>query len=334
MAADLFPFWSFYAIPWLLGLGTAVAARVLGHRPLQAAGVGLMSVPLWDTFWGILDSLGPLVQGGQVLLPYTRHQLSSLYEGKFLSELGYMAAGFLLYASASWRDVWHQTPRRLARALQFVGLPLGRLPAWWDSWQARRGIAPRTRPWTEARSLRAGVLLFPLLLVVTIGLDSLLSSVKSLNQSDEASVFANMTPYHALMISLAAGFGEELAYRGILQTFLSRRLPMWLAVVAQAVFFGFAHSGYGTWSHVLLPIGFGLVAGAAAWAFGLWAGIALHTLVDLFSFGADVARHHAWAGVALSDFLLADAALSLVVPIVWMMRWQLRSNRNRVPPTV
>src|SRR5205085_10235048 len=101
----------------------------------------------------------------------------------------------------------------------------------------------------------------------------LTSGFAALRPSGETSQFANLTPYHAIVITVAAGFGEELACRGLLMTALSRRLPMWGAVIAQAVFFGFAHSEYGTWIHVLEPALFGLVAGLAVWRFGLWAGI-------------------------------------------------------------
>src|ERR1041385_7885978 len=96
--ADLFPLWTFYAVPWMLGLGVAAGSRAGGRGWMQAAGAGLMTVPVWDTAWGILDSVCPLVQGGFVLRAYTRHELSGLYESKFLSDLGYVTAGFLLYS--------------------------------------------------------------------------------------------------------------------------------------------------------------------------------------------------------------------------------------------
>jgi hypothetical protein len=97
----------------------------------------------------------------------------------------------------------------------------------------------------------------------------------------------------------------------------------------QAVLFGFAHGGYGTWSHVITPYLFGLVAGAAAWTFGIWAGITLHVLVDLFAFGGDVAVHQPWALPALSTFLLANAILTLAWSLRWAVRWM---GRARAPP--
>lgn len=298
----LFPVWSFYAAPWLLGLGTALAARWIARRPWhEAAGIGIMTVPVWDTLWGILESFGPLLQGGFVLRPYTRYQLSGLYTYKFLADLGYLGLGFLVYASPTWTDFWSQTPNRLASSLVRVGFPMGRF-------LGGRG---------EGASLFAGLLLFPVLLLVTVGTNVLLSGFDSLRQSDETRLFANMTPYHALVISLAAGFGEELLYRGLIQTSLARRIPILLAITVQALFFGLAHSGYGTWIHVLLPTLFGLVVGLAAWRLGLWAAIALHFMVDLYAFGAAATANQAWLIPAINTLFLAN----LVLMFGWVAWW-------------
>lgn len=300
----LFPAWSFYAVPWLLGLAAAGAARATGRPWHQAAGIGVMTVPLWDTLWGILESFGPLLEGGRVLRPFTRHQLSGLYTYKFLADLGYLGVGFLLYASGGVRHLLRQTPQTLAAALVRAGLPMGR--------------------WTghaEGSSAFAGLLLFPLLLGATVLTNLWLGGIDALRQSDESSLFANMTPYHAITISLAAGFGEELVYRGLLQTGLSRRMPMAVAILVQALVFGFAHSGYGTWIHVLMPTLFGLFAGLVAWRFGLWAAIVLHVLVDVVAFGVEASANAAWVLPALSWFLWANAVLSVVWGLVLAVRW-------------
>jgi membrane protease YdiL (CAAX protease family) len=293
-----FQTWTYYAVPWSLGLAVAFGAAARGRPFHQALGMGLMAVPLWDTLWGILSSFVPLVQGGFVLRPYSRYQLSGLYSYKFLADLGYLAAGFLLYASPRLGAVLSQHPRSLARRLAAERLPMGR----------SGGLS-------EGRSALAGLALFPILLLVTILADRLVSGVSQLNQSDETSVFANMTPYHALLISLAAGFGEELAYRGLLMGWLSRRAPMAVAVLVQAIVFGLAHSGYGTWSHVLLPTLFGLVAGAVAWLFGVWAAITMHVLVDVYAFGAESARSFAWVAPALDSLFLANLLFTLLVAV-------------------
>lgn len=316
LGALLFPVWSFYAAPWLLGLAVAVAARLLGRPWHQAAGLGVMTVPVWDTLWGIIESFGPLLQGGFVLRPYTRHQLSGLYTYKFLADLGYLGFGFLLFSSGgTWRGFWALSPPGLARRLAQAGLPMGR-------WLGGGG---------EGASSFAGLLLFPLLLLFTVGANLLLGGIDALRQSDESSLFANMTPYHALVISLAAGFGEELVYRGLVQTGLSRRMPMLVAIVVQAVVFAFAHSGYGTWIHVLMPFLFGLAAGLVAYLFGIWAAIVLHVLVDVVAFGVEASANAAWVEPVLSAFLLANLLLTLGWGIGMAVVAAMRSKRSAPP---
>lgn len=319
--AELIPTWAFYAVPWLAGLAIAALALAFTPRlgPVRALGLGTMTVPVWDTLLGIVESFGPLLQGGFVLQAYTKYQLSSIYSFKFLNDLGYLGAGFLLYAGG--RHFLHETPRTLARKLAEVGLPMGRR--------------------SEGASALLGAVGFPLLLLGTLGVNLVTQGLESLRQSDESNVFANMTVYHAIAISLAAAFGEELLYRGLLQTGLARLfglragtavgrgLALGGAIVAQAVVFGLAHSGYGTWIHVLLPTLFGLVTGIVAWRFGIWSTIVLHVLVDIFAFFAEVASHGAdWMWSVLNALFLANVALSLGWAALGLLRWNaLRHGR-------
>ncbi len=308
LATSTLPTWTFYAVPWLAAaaIGTGVSGR---HPALKALGVALMSVPVWQTLLGILDSFGPLLQGGFTLRAYTTYQLSGIYTYKLLSDLGYLGAGFLLYVGGA--DWFRQTPATLATALREAGLPLG-----------RRG---------ESASALQGFLAFPVLLGATILVNTGLSGFEALRQSDESSVFANMTPYHAVILSLAAAFGEELLYRGLVQTALARAFKagagatpvvravgLGAAIVVQALFFGLAHSGYATWIHVLLPTLFGLVAGVVAWRWGIWAAILLHVLVDVFAFGVEASARHAWVIPALNVLLLTNMVASLAAAAWWV----------------
>lgn len=300
LAAQLIPRWGFYAIPWAVGVLVAILAWSLRRRlgPVRALGIGVMSVPVTDTLLGIIESFGPLLQGGIVLASYSTYHLSSLYTYKILNDLGYLGVGFLLYAGgARW---WRETPQTLARKLAGAGLPMG-----------GRG---------EAASAFVGLLGFPLLLLGTVGINVLTAGLESLRQSDESSVFANMTVYHAVLISAAAAFGEELLYRGLIQSTLARRLPMAAAIAIQAVVFGFAHAGYATWIHVLLPTLFGLVAGFAAWRFGIWASIVLHFVVDVFAFTAEDAARHPAMWTVLNVLFVANLALTLGWGIAWLVR--------------
>lgn len=318
LVTSTLPTWTFYAVPWLAaaGLGVGLSGR---HPALKALGVALMSVPVWQTLLGILDSFGPLLQGGFTLRAYTTYQLSGVYTYKLLSDLGYLGAGFLFYAGgAAW---FRQTPRTLAAALTREGLPMGRR--------------------SEGASILLGFLAFPVLLSATILVSTGLSGFESLQQSDESSVFANMTPYHAVILSLAAGFGEELVYRGFVQTFLLRAFKAFTgptpgvragglvaAIVVQALFFGFAHSGYATWIHVLLPTLFGLVAGVVAWRWGIWAAILLHVLVDIFAFGVEASTQSAWVIPVLNVLLLTNLVATLAAAAWWI--WG-RFQGNRMP---
>jgi membrane protease YdiL (CAAX protease family) len=58
----------------------------------------------------------------------------------------------------------------------------------------------------------------------------------------------HLTPYLAgasaggiVLVSLMAGIGEEVLFRGVMQAGLADRLPAWLAVGIAAVLFGVAH---------------------------------------------------------------------------------------------
>ena len=305
----LFPYTLLTA--WLAGSLVALAAHFRGRRLHQAAGLGLMAVPLWLTLWGILNSLEPLLSGGVVLRPYSTYELSNLYSRSLLSDLGYLGVGFLLYARGdSWTRMLSASPTAIARDLQRSGLPLGR--------------------GGEPASLAAGLLLFPLLLGATIAVNLLTAGVDVLHQGDEESVWDNMTVFHALLIALAAAFGEELLYRGFLQGALTRVSPAPLAIVAQALFFGFAHAGYGTWIHVLLPFLFGLVSGVVAWRWGIWAAIAMHFLVDLVAFGVYVAEDQAWFGALLGTLLLANAVATVAYGAAWAGRKLVARRRMTV----
>ncbi|HET9426753.1 MAG TPA: CPBP family intramembrane glutamic endopeptidase [Allosphingosinicella sp.] len=110
-----------------------------------------------------------------------------------------------------------------------------------------------------------------------------------------AGLTGNTGLYLYLLIVVAwgsAAFGEELVFRGFLQSrletaFGSSRTSMALAVLAQAVIFGALHSYQGVGGAILagatgLIIGLVYIAGGR----NLWACILLHGLVDTVSLSA------------------------------------------------
>lgn len=287
-----------WACAALLGLGLRLLGKFPGRR---AAGIALMTVPLWLTLWAYVNTIQRLADGGSVLPTYSTWILSSLWTRSTLIDLGYTGAGFLLYA-------WGQGPltvQSLARTAARAGLPMGQR--------------------SEGKSILVGLLAFPVFLFATALVNWLVYSQSAFVNGDETSVWDAMTPYHTIFLSLSAGLGEELVYRGVLLVGLLHLLPKnrWgvaAAVVLQALVFGFAHAGYGTWAHVIVPTLFGLFAGAVAMRFGIWAAIVFHVLVDIYAFGSDAAANAPWFGVLLAVALLANAMFSGVVSIRWTYR--------------
>jgi membrane protease YdiL (CAAX protease family) len=279
----------------------------------RAAGVAIMTVPLWLVGWNYVNSIQFLADPGSVLPTYSTRTLRNLYTRSILVNVGYVTAGFLLWASGgTWRGFWELTPQRIARAVREAGVPLGR--------------------GSEARSVLAGVLAFPVLLFASIAAAWFLYNQPALVQGDETSVWLRMTAFHMLLISLAAGFGEELVYRGVLMVALARFMPPWAAILVQALVFGFAHAGYGTIAHVILPTLFGLLAGVIAYRWGLWAAIVLHVLVDIYAFGIHAIGNDAWLEPILAGFLALNVAATVAFAVWWAVQRMAAWRRQAAPP--
>lgn len=78
---------------------------------------------------------------------------------------------------------------------------------------------------------------------------------------DFAGMSPELTVLGVLIVGAGAGIGEELFFRGYLQTRLEQRAPPWLANVAVAALFGLAH---GELWHATFAFGAGLVLGWTA----------------------------------------------------------------------
>lgn len=319
------PFWT---LVWCCGL--LVSCLLLATRrtgPLEALAWGLMSVPVWVSVWGFVNSIPVLVATDDVLRPATPAQLSRMFYRSVLVDLGYLGAGFLLWLHVRTGGVARLGVRGVAAALRDATRPLAQ---------------PR-----EGRSLAAGYALFPLLLIGTALANWFLTrNVPGLVNGDESRFWDHLDPYRSVSISLAAGFTEELVYRAFLLVVLfhalRRAAPAWpagahaaLAILGQATLFGLAHAGYGTWIHVLLPFLFGVVAGLVAWRWGLWAAIALHVQVDLYVFlNLLPDARFPWA----TPLLIALFALNVAVLVAWtaaglLERWRRRRDGDDEVPS-
>jgi len=90
----------------------------------------------------------------------------------------------------------------------------------------------------------------------------------------------------AVLFGIANGVMEEVAYRGILQAFLGRLIPITAAIAFQGVVFGIAHAGPEVVAllpvHVALLSAVGVIAGLARWKLGsLWIPIGIHVGADI-----------------------------------------------------
>lgn len=195
--------------------------------------------------------------------------------------------------------------------LPLVGVtPLERLPAYWSSiatlWLlgtacwfvgAREGGGAALGfvglPWAEgvvwSIGLTAGglgtIYVFRQLAVWSGALDGRLLRQLLPRTDEERRVFG--------VLSLAAGFGEEMAYRGYVIPLLTPLLGVWGASALSSVVFGILHGYQG----VLGILRTGAMGGMLAWGFvasgSLWPPIVAHVLIDLL------------AGLWLGDRLLS-----------------------------
>lgn len=163
------------------------------------------------------------------------------------------------------------------------------------------------------RELLHGLALFlPLLLAYLAAMMSLLLFLQDLLVTgDESQLWANLTIPLILALSIVAAVTEEWLFRGLLQRTLARAVPVPGAILLQAVFFGFTHTGYGTWAHVLGPVLFGLAAGWVTHRLGLLTAMALHAEVNILFFSVDPAVvAHVPQALALPALLLAANAVA------------------------
>lgn len=304
---------------WALGFAAALLVAAFQARRGRvslwtAAGVGLVSVPAWTALLATLPdmvrtfcaegNLNLVIVPGQVLPPESRYDLSGQYIGSILGQLGYVGAGALLLwrgrDPAGWRN---PTIARIAASLRGL-LPMGR---------------------GETLSLLLGVALFPVLAAANLLL-AWLTAGSGVRTGDDSRVFENITALQIVLLALAAGVGEELVYRGVMQQGLKRLLPRsrWgglaLGLGVQAVVFAYAHAGYQNLEHLLFAFLFALLAGVVAETLGLWTAIALHVLVDLYAFGLAAAESAPWMVSALGALFLANLAFTVAWAIAALRR--------------
>lgn len=130
-----------------------------------------------------------------------------------------------------------------------LGWLLGHLP--WDTlhWQARDALLG------VAASLPM-LLVFLLMLRWPIGP---LGRIKQFSEEVIRPLFASCTVLDLAVISLLAGVGEEMLFRGVLQADFSQRWGLWTGIVAASLLFGALHPI--TPAYVVLAAGLGVYLG-------------------------------------------------------------------------
>ncbi len=134
--------------------------------------------------------------------------------------------------------------------------------------------------------LRAGVLALaatlPLTPFVFWGMRTkfaLLASLRELVRETIVPLFASCSPLEILLISIMAGIGEEVFFRGFLQGSLGRVVNPWIALALVSALFGLAH---------YVSLGYAIIAGLLGVYMGtlllltgnLFVAMAVHALFD------------------------------------------------------
>jgi len=95
-------------------------------------------------------------------------------------------------------------------------------------------------------------------------------------------LFQNLSLWHLVLIASAAGFGEELLFRGFLQQFVNGFLPVELAIIIPAALFGLLH--FASIRYFLLSAGLGLAFGLGYYlSDNLLLVMVWHAVYDIFA---------------------------------------------------
>jgi|Deesub1362A_J573_1020465.scaffolds.fasta_scaffold00240_35 hypothetical protein len=129
----------------------------------------------------------------------------------------------------------------------------------------------------------------PLYLVVGIFLGILLGWME--NQTLGATALIPILDWKniiilSLVMFVFVGLGEELGYRGVLQTTLERELGGWGGVLISSVLFGIMHSGYGLFSEVVFATVAGFLLGIVFYfTRNMYSVVVAHAVNNILMFG-------------------------------------------------
>jgi membrane protease YdiL (CAAX protease family) len=164
----------------------------------------------------------------------------------------------------------------------------------------------------RSKHILLGITLAVMLSLLTIGIGFFTGSLEYLGDGFDlfgaAQVFITM--FLAIVLALASGFGEEVAFRGYLQTRIAQRYNSFIAVVIVAMLFALSHP-LNTAVNPLLYLGTATLVGVL---FGtvficthsLWMGIALHTAWNYMQIAVLAVRNSADERFFGSPFFVFD----------------------------
>ena len=106
-----------------------------------------------------------------------------------------------------------------------------------------------------------------------------LARLRELVRETIVPLFASCSPLEILLISIMAGIGEEVFFRGFLQGSLGRVVNPWIALVLVSALFGLAH--YVSLGYAIIAGLLGAYMGALLLLTGnLFVAMAVHALFD------------------------------------------------------
>lgn len=289
------------AVSWIIGF-LPIFLRRARLTWVQCVGIALVATPFVKMLLNIYLSVGALFTF-TVLEPVGRDVLWRSVGRDVLFELALPLTGILLLHNAvPWIKSRRVSPDPIMRAA------------------SANGLGPKEGYPRDA--LRGFTLFFCIAAAYLIALLVARQLSPELVGGSESEYWVNITLPLILLVSGMAGLTEEILFRGILLTRLARSMPWIMAALLQALFFGFIHAGYGTWTHVFAPFLFGLGMAWITRILGIVPAILLHMQVNIMFFALDVSDvvPSAWVLVGLLAIVNIYAAMRTrfdAIPMLW-----------------
>lgn len=277
---------------WLIGFAPLLVFRKKWSW-VQCVGLALLASPFVRFGLTIYLTIIPLFTQFQVLQPVSREALWWSVQMRVFQDLLVPGVGLLLMHKGRVGDAFEQ-----------------------------HGLAPKNSWRRDAARGLALFLIVAFAYVVALVLSKSVFVGLSSN-GDESQYWRNITIPLILLVSGVAGLTEEFLFRGVLLSWLSKKMPWVVAAVVQAAFFALIHAGYGTFSHVVGPFVFGLGMAWVARVLGVVPAALLHAGVNVLFFAIDVAPTYVavngtWGAISLGSLVAVWLVGSLIA--LWVTR--------------